>query len=67
MIEEKCKNCEYLGDIYFPPRMCQNAIHLKGCFAFAGDPDGRRVMYLDTIESMCEMFTEKGKGNEVAE
>lgn len=55
--EEKCRNCKHLGDIYIPPRMCQEAIHLKGCFYFAdGHDDGKRVMYLDTIESLCECF-----------
>lgn len=62
--KERCKNCKYLGDIYFPPSSCQDAIHLKGCFLFADGYDGvRQVMYLHTIESTCESFEEKDKQN----
>lgn len=56
----KCKNCKHLGEIYFPPTTCQDAIHLKGCFYFAdGHDGGKRVMYLGTIESLCECFEPK--------
>ena len=58
--KERCKYCKHLGDIYFPPRLCQDAIHLKGCFYFADGHDGvKQVMYLDTVESLCECFEEK--------
>ena len=48
---QKCENCKYLGEIYFPTTDCQNAIHLKACFLYANE---RRVMYLDTVQSLCE-------------
>ena len=54
--KQKCENCKYLGEIYFPPTNCQNAIHLKACFLYANE---RRVMYLDTVQSLCEMYKEK--------
>ena len=58
---EKCKNCKHLGKIYFPPTSCQDSIHLKGCFYFAdGHDGGKQVMYLDTLESLCECFEDKG-------
>lgn len=53
---EKCKNCKHLGEIYFPPTDCQDAIRLKACFSYA---DEKTVMYLDTVQSMCESFEEK--------
>lgn len=57
---EKCRNCKYLGDIYTPPTKDQKAIHLNGCFYFAdGHDSGRQVMYLDRLDPMCEMFSEK--------
>ena len=60
MIEEKCKNCIHLGEIYCPPKTGLDALYIKGCFLFADGRDGgKRVMYLDTIESFCECFTPK--------
>lgn len=56
--EEKCKNCKFLGTIYIPPRKHQEAIYLKGCFYHAGIPYNKQVMYLDTLESQCECYTE---------
>jgi hypothetical protein len=54
---EKCKNCKHLGEIYIPPTDCQNAIYLKACFSFAEHE--KTVMYLSTIQSLCESFEEK--------
>ena len=53
---KKCENCKYLGEIYFSPTDCQNAIHLKACFLYANE---KRVMYLNTTQSLCETFKEK--------
>lgn len=67
MIEEKCKNCIHLGEIYFPPLICQDAIYLKGCFYFAdGHDGGKQVMHLNTVESLCEGFEPKMKEMEGA-
>jgi hypothetical protein len=55
---EKCKNCKFLGTIYIPPRPHQEAIFLKGCFYFANMIHSKQVMYLDTLESQCECYTE---------
>ena len=57
MIEEKCENCEWLGEIYVPPRFCPKPIYLKGCFLFADEE--KSVMYLNCTESLCECFMPK--------
>ena len=54
---EKCKNCKHLGEIYFPPTDCQNGIYLKACFSSAESE--KTVMYLSTIQSLCESFEGK--------
>lgn len=63
--EEKCENCKHLGKIYFPPSLHQEAIYLKGCFYFANGLDGgKQVMYLNTLESKCECYTEGEESEE---
>lgn len=56
-MKEECRNCAFLGEIYFPPTINKESKHLDGCFVFA--ETDKSVMYLDGLGSMCEMFTPK--------
>ena len=46
---KKCENCKHLGEIYFPPTDCQNAIHLKACFLYANEKKSDVLKYSTII------------------
>lgn len=58
---KKCANCKHVGKIYFPPTNCNDSVFLKGCFLFSKD-NKMQVMYLDTLESLCECFEKRTEG-----
>ena len=60
-MKECCKNCEHLGEIYIPPTFNREPVHWDACFLFA---PAKQVMYLDTTECLCEMFTSKESEDE---
>lgn len=60
-MEEKCINCQYCKELYFPPTRTEEARHEHCCTLFL---DENSVMYLgNNTSGLCECFSEKEKVN----
>lgn len=58
-VKEKCKNCKFCAKLYVPPHPDFKRIPKNKyvCTLFLKSDD--QVMYLQSDELMCEMFTPK--------